>query len=231
VGPADEEDSNGRLVGRFHGEAAARQIDVLTDMFGGFETLNERNENIEAASRVPNRTNQQRVLQSLDLLNSNLRGLLHRNDTMGMASSIESRFPYLDSELISLGINLGANTKIRRVLYPADRRHPLYVDKWVLRKVAGRYLPKGLYQRPKRYFATTAYQRMQVKGDLFHDSYLSEIFGLSDSESDYLLERADERLTSKLVHLNVWGEVLIRGSDTDNIVSRLHDNISFRPGH
>ena len=114
LGPADEEDSNGRFVGRVHGEADARQIDILTDMFGGFETLSERNENVMAASQASDRTNQQRVLQSLDLLNSNLRGLLHRNDTMGMASSIESRFPFLDSELISLGINLGANTKIRR---------------------------------------------------------------------------------------------------------------------
>ena len=71
---------------------------------------------------------------------------------------------------------------------------------------------------------------MQVQGALFHDSYLSEIFGLSNSESDYLLGSAETRLTSKLVHLNVWAEVLIRGSDTDNIVRLLHDNISFRPG-
>ena len=102
--------------------------------------------------------------------------------------------------------------------------------KWVLRKVAGRYLPRGLSQRPKRPFASTAYQRMLVQSKLFHDSYLSEIFGLSNSESDYLLGSADTRLTSKLVHLNVWGEVLIRGSDTDDIVRLLHDNISFRPG-
>ena len=47
-----------------------------------------------------------RNVRTADLLGYHLRMLLHRNDCLGMAASIEARFPFLDEELVTLAVNL-----------------------------------------------------------------------------------------------------------------------------
>ena len=46
-----------------------------------------------------------------DLLSYNLRTLLHRNDTVRMAASIEARFPFLGEALVKTAINLSKETQ------------------------------------------------------------------------------------------------------------------------
>ena len=50
---------------------------------------------------------------SLDLMSYLLRTLLHRNECLGMAASIEARFPFLDSRLVKLAINMPYQYKVR----------------------------------------------------------------------------------------------------------------------
>lgn len=229
----DVSSGSGHQVARFlrrnrSGSALGAQVDLLTEMLGGFETLDDHAANASVANGL-SATERTRTVQTLDLLQSNLRGLLHRNDTMGMAASIESRFPFLDSRLIRHAVNLDARSKIRPGFYPRDRRHPFSIDKWVLRKVADRYLPKELSRRPKIPFVSTAYGRMRVNPALFAEGYVADAFSLSAREADHLAANVDRRLMSKLVHLETWGRVFVREETEDNVVRALHKHIAIRP--
>jgi asparagine synthase (glutamine-hydrolysing) len=90
---------------------------------------------------------------SLQLIGDILRTLLHRNDCLGMAASIESRFPFLDSRLVKLAVNMPYRYKVRFSPAALQREHLFLRDKWVLRKVAERYLPAVLSQREETGFS------------------------------------------------------------------------------
>lgn len=202
--------------------------DLLTGMLEGFHTEREHLSNQTRVAGLRS-DEQDRAVQTLDLLQANLRGLLHRNDTMGMAAGIESRFPFLDSRLVQLAINLPARAKIRRGFYPRDRRHPLAIDKWVIRELADRYLPARLSRRPKIPFATTAYGRMTVRPGLFRGGFLDDVLGLDEAGCEVLLARADKRLRSKLVHLETWGRVMIRKDSDDEVMVALRSHVTIEP--
>ena len=86
---------------------------------------------------------------SLDYLQYHLRTLLHRNDSLGMEASIEARFPFLDLRFVEAGINMPSNTKLRYSPWVFEKAHPFVRDKWVVREVANRWIPRGLSQRLK----------------------------------------------------------------------------------
>jgi len=70
-----------------------------------------------------------------------MRPLLRRTDRMSMRSSIEARVPYLDNEVLSFALNLPHEYKIRR-----------RESKYLLKKVAERYLPHDIVYRDKQGF-------------------------------------------------------------------------------
>lgn len=150
-----------------------------------------------------------RNVRTLDLLAYHLRTLLHRNDTMGMAAGIEARFPFLDERLAETAINLPYRYKIRLSLGVWERAHPFMRDKWVLRRVADRYLPKQLSQRKKWGFNVTAFDRMRIRKEYFKRSFVTDYFKLSSGEFDHLFETADQSLKVKLMMLEVWGQIFI----------------------
>lgn len=73
-----------------------------------------------------------------------LPGLLmnHKGDRVAMANSVETRYPFLDEDLIGFCATLSPRWKLRGILK----------DKYVLRQMANNYLPKHIAQRPKAMF-------------------------------------------------------------------------------
>jgi asparagine synthase (glutamine-hydrolysing) len=73
-----------------------------------------------------------------------LSGLLmtHKGDRPAMANSVETRFPFLDRELVEFCARLGPEFKLRSL-----RR-----DKHILRSFAGGFLPPEIAHRPKNIF-------------------------------------------------------------------------------
>jgi asparagine synthase (glutamine-hydrolysing) len=61
---------------------------------------------------------------TIQMFRSSLHSLLHRNDRMGMLGSIESRFPFLDEQVVRFAVNLPVRFKIGRVGYPRDSGDP-----------------------------------------------------------------------------------------------------------
>ncbi len=67
--------------------------------------------------------------------------LLRRTDRMSMAAGIEMRIPYLDNRLVDFAVNLPLRYKVR----PTE-------TKYLLKKVAERYLPQEIVYRSKKGF-------------------------------------------------------------------------------
>jgi len=71
---------------------------------------------------------------------------LQRVDRMSMAHGLEARVPYLDREMIALGMSLPVEWKLLKV---GGRR----VEKWLLRKAFEDLLPKQIVWRDKQQFS------------------------------------------------------------------------------
>jgi asparagine synthase (glutamine-hydrolysing) len=181
-----------------------------------------------AAAALPMRVPEGNV-RSVEYLGYHLRTLLHRNDTMGMAASIESRFPFLDLDVVSLAVNMPYRYKIRYSPTVWEKAHPFVRDKWVVRAVADRYIPRALSQRIKIGFWTTAFERMRVAASYFDDSFPRELFALSRPQLNLLLARADHELVGRLLHLDVWARVCLRNEPADALLPRLRGHVRILP--
>ena len=193
-----------------------------------FETVNET---IEIRRRIGCDSDSSRfkgVLPSLDLLGYNLRALLHRNDSMGMAASIETRFPFLDSQLARLAVNMPYESKIRFALNARDKSHYFFRDKWIMRKVAERYVPRELFRQNKKPFPVNAYaeERMRIAPAYFDRSFISEWFELGRNEQAHFLERCPHWLKWKMLLLDVWADVSLNGRCRRSVLAKLRRHIS-----
>jgi len=165
----------------------------------------------------------------LDQMSYLLRTLLHRNDCLGMAASIESRFPFLDSRLVKLAINIPYQYKVRFSPTVLEPEHLFLRDKWVLRKVADRYLPAVLSQRKKRGFPTSAHSRMDIPTEFFDESFVADLFDLDRRAIRYLIDHADRGLKRRLLHLEVWAHVCLHDAPRNKILAKLRNHITVRP--
>jgi asparagine synthase (glutamine-hydrolysing) len=211
------------------GAQAETHADLPTALHNRFEVASETvavRDRLLAAGLRANRG----TLESIDLLNYNLGALLHRNDSMGMAASIASRFPFLSTRLVRLAVNLPYATKMRFVPTLFDRDHAFFEDKWILRKVAERYLPRELSARPKKPFPVNAYsrRRLRISPAFFDDSFVANLFGLSSTKERLLVARASHDLKVKLMQLEVWAHVCLNRLPKESILRRLKDHVTVR---
>jgi asparagine synthase (glutamine-hydrolysing) len=171
----------------------------------------------------------ERDFQSLHELQVNLRGLLNRNDACGMAASVESRFPFLDYALVKLAVNLPSRRKVRFNLSELSPHNPFMTSKWILRRVADRYMPRTLSRRTKVPWPYSAHERLEIPRSFFERSYVRDLFGVSNRELDFLMKNAQQRLKLKLLHLEVWGQLFLNGSSPEEVVGTLHSHLSVTP--
>jgi asparagine synthase (glutamine-hydrolysing) len=168
-------------------------------------------------------------LKTIDYLNYHLRTLLHRNDCLGMEASIEARFPFLDHDVARTAVNMPARYKLRFSPTVFEKAHPWVRDKWVVRRVADRWIPKELSQRIKIGFWTTAFQRMRVAPAYFDGSLVRDLFEVSPSQMRLVLDAADQDLILRLLHLDVWAHVCLRDLPLDTSARKLREHLTIRP--
>jgi asparagine synthase (glutamine-hydrolysing) len=170
-----------------------------------------------------------REYRSLEWLGYHLRTLLHRNDTLGMAASIEARFPYLDHPVVQAAVNLRYKYKIRPSLAALDRAHPFLREKWVLRKVADRYIPRALSRRKKLGFPVNAYERMRVTPAIFKQGFVADLFQLSEPALHHLLDDPDRGFRVRLLMLEIWGRLFFAKETEAALVEELFRHTSIDP--
>ncbi len=85
-------------------------------------------------------------LMITDLLTYLPNDILVKMDRASMASSLETRAPFLDHRVAMIAWKMSSDLKIKEQNYKR-------VGKWPLRKILGKYIPPKLFNRPKAGFA------------------------------------------------------------------------------
>ena len=80
-----------------------------------------------------------------DALNYLPNDILTKVDRASMSTSLETRAPFLDHKVIETAWRIDMNLKIKS-------NSLKYSNKWILRKLLMKYLPKELFERPKAGF-------------------------------------------------------------------------------
>lgn len=133
--------------------------------------------------------------------------LMTLNDRMSMANSIETRSPLIDYKLVEFAASIPANLKLKRNNL-----------KYILKKIALRYLPKDLVYREKQGFGfpIAKWMRTDLRNfilNLFKNSRLVEI-GLF--RKNYIEILISEHLSGKrdhnyklwiLINLEIWYKI------------------------
>lgn len=178
-------------------------------------------------SFITNWRNRQLSFMSLDMCEGNIPPLLHRNDRLGMAWGIESRFPFLGHSVASLALNMPPRFKVRGTWRFYDRRHPFLVDKWCIREVAGQYLPRGLSHRGKYAFRGPVYSRIKLNRQFFQDGFIADLYSLDCDRLDLMLEKSSAAWRSRLFLLEVWGRIYGRQESVDVIKELTRAMVSY----
>lgn len=165
---------------------------------------------------------------SLDMCEGNIPPLLQRNDRLGMAWGLESRFPFLGHSVAKLALNLPSDYKVRKTMRFYDWRHPYIVDKWCVRKVAERYLSPELAYRGKYAFRSVAYQRLQIKPAFFLNGFVADFYGLERSRLELMQEMASPEWKSRLFFLEIWGRMFCWHKGYAELEEVLRSNVSVR---
>ena len=141
----------------------------------------------------------------IDDLCGHLRGLLRRNDRMGMAASIEVRVPFLENRLIDLAMHLPRLAKYRN-------GH----GKWVLKSVASKCLPRDVVYAPKLGFHVP-YDPFATAVGLLQDGAARDLFQWSAGTTRRVMQlvQPDSFAAFQLLSLELWARLFLRGESYD----------------
>jgi asparagine synthase (glutamine-hydrolysing) len=164
-------------------------------------------------------------LASSHLLLSHLGSLLHRNDRMGMLAGIESRFPFLDEDVVRFGLNLPAKFKIRRVPKVHNRKHPFLMDKAIVRHAANALLPPALTSKKKFGFPTYGHHALRIGREFFDGGYVEDAFELSGDATEQLVSDRFRYFGALLASVEVFGRLFERGQTPDEVTAHLERHV------
>ena len=133
--------------------------------------------------------------------------LLDRGDRMTMGASVEGRVPFLDHELVEFAFALPKNVKVRR-----------FIRKWLIKRIAAKYLPREIVYRRKVGFSVPLAQWFRGKlRSMCYDhicqpsGFLGEIFSRQQLQKildDHCTNRKDNALKIwTLLGLSLWVKV------------------------
>ena len=175
---------------------------------------------------LPEKEKQEQYLTK-QMLNEQIVSLLHRNDRMGMMHSIESRFPFLDEEIIAFAMNLPTKFKIRGTSKFYNYKHPFLLDKSIVRKLADTKLPKQLTRKKKSGFPSYALRNAIVKPDFFKNGYVSDIMQLDSKQIKYMSSNFNNYNTALLASVEIWCKLFIENESVDNVSAFINSYISI----
>jgi asparagine synthase (glutamine-hydrolysing) len=163
------------------------------------------------------------------LVQSSLQALLQRNDRMGMAASIESRFPFLDEEVVRFALNTPIRFKLRRSAMVHDPKHPFVIDKALVRATADRYVDRPAARRRKAGFPTLGLRGLQVRSGAFAGSWVSQQFGAGQSFDGPIDTWPQSYDPAKLMAIEIFGRLFGAGEPVERVQDFVHRNVTLAP--
>lgn len=125
-----------------------------------------------------------------------LSSLLHRNDRMCMMASVEARVPFIENQIIQFALHLHPTWKVHH-----NER------KYLLKKLATRYLPKNIVYRKKAGFPVAWRTYIQhANPRIFLHGFITDTLQLpADTLQRYA--QHDTHLQYSLLALELWGRL------------------------
>lgn len=127
-----------------------------------FEEINCLNHFVINKSRIANRN----VLNKRAYIDYKLRLVDHlvsdHGDRMAMANSVEVRYPFLDINLIEFSTQIPAELKLND-----------FTEKYILRKMAAKFIPKQVFEREKFHFVAPGSPYLLQKNTEYINDILS----------------------------------------------------------
>jgi asparagine synthase (glutamine-hydrolysing) len=194
----------------------------------------ERTNDIEAMSAYSHLINNKEEYRcqgiSINMIHRHLHSLLWRNDRMGMMHSIESRFPFLDEDLLKFGLNLPYRFKIGRTNQIYNWKHPFHMDKAVARNYGKQILPISLANKAKFGFGVQGHSKAELKIDksFFENGFWQEATGMSNSALNLMYKECDPKLLAKLSSVEIWGSLFVNKQSKDTVNSRVEANFTMK---
>ena len=136
--------------------------------------------------------------------------LLRRLDRTSMGASVESRVPFLDHRVVHAAINLPLRFKLGA-----------RTDKWVLKQVALRYMPRSLVFRKKAGFPLPVdeYIAPIVNPRFFSGGFCENVLELGPRGTAEALSarQAYARDSFGLIALEMWGRIFMLGQSVEDV--------------
>ncbi len=204
-------------------ENAGNPLSFINKLVQGFE-LQEMEERAEERLGFLDPKDRREQLLTLKMIREHLVTLLHRNDRMGMMSSIEARFPFLDEPIVKFAINLPTKFKIGRSGRFHNYKHPFLVDKWIVRKTAEKYLPKELFNKRKNGFPMFGHKFVKIKDGFFENGWVADSLGLKRNAQEFFIKTQDPYFVAKLASVDIFGRLFSLGQSLEEVKSHVLEN-------
>ena len=188
-----------------------------TSMIDRLSRVELRSRCEEAFSFVANDVDRGVLAGMLADMTNFLAPLLRRLDRMSMGASVECRVPFLDHRLVETAVNL-----------PLSRRLRGRDDKWLLKEIAVRHLPRDIVYRKKLGFPLPLrdYIAPLARETIFRDGYCVEELGLSRRGLAQIVARWSDNVDGffSLLSLEIWGRLYMRGET----VGAVNEHLALR---
>lgn len=202
------------------GNSGNTPLAFLNKMVQGFEMqqVEERAKEKLSVLSIRNRAEQ---FMTIKMLREHLITLLHRNDRMGMMSSIEARFPFLDEAIVRFAINLPSKYKIGRTNRLYNYKHPFLIDKWIVRKAAEKYLPDQIVRKKKKGFPMYGHKFITIRDGFFRNGWVSDCLGLTKESLDFMTKTQDSYFIAKLASVEIFGRIYAFGHAFEEVTGHV----------
>lgn len=174
------------------------------------------NEGLTAYDFLPNNKREEH-LETARMLQEHLVSLLWRNDRMGMIHSIESRFPFLDEDILAFGMNLPVKFKIGQTSKFHNYKHPFLIDKYIVRKLSENKLPKSLVYKKKNGFPVEGLRSIKVNPQFFYNGTIIDILQLSLQQINFMCNNNPNYLISILASVEIWAKLFIEKKSVEEV--------------
>jgi asparagine synthase (glutamine-hydrolysing) len=207
------------------------QKEVLQKHLNGYkETFNDKRV-MDAYGFLKNQKEEIRCQQlAVNMVHRHLHSLLWRNDRMGMMHSIESRFPFLDEDVLKFGLNLPSKFKIGKTNKFYNWKHPFLMDKAVVRNYGEKILPTSLAHKKKFGFGVQAHANAELKVDksFFENGFWQQACGMNTEAFNQMYNECSPKLLAKLSSVEIWGSLFVKKQTADQVKARVEANFKMK---
>ena len=149
---------------------------------------------------------------------------------MGMMSSVEARFPFLDEDIVRFAVNLPSKYKIGRTSHFYNYKHPFLIDKWIVRKTAEKYLPDQIVRKKKKGFPMFGHKFVKIREGFFVNGWVADVLGLKKDAQSFLIKTQDPYFVAKLASVEIFGRIYAMGHSFNEVSQHIREHAQIRTG-